>query len=346
MTISILGYGMQSPTGLNAPMSIANVLAGISRKITIAKYEDIKFKPITLGMADYIDQEYDHTTRMKKMAEAAFKESVQPLLNHASKGSSIKLYLGVPNNRPGLDNELENILDGLFQSLGFGLNLNLQWEYFKEDHDSGLIAGTKAIEDLQNKATQFAIVGGVDSYHSLETIKWLEKEKLLKCSTNRQGFTPGEAAAFIVLSTGETRFQLQIPEKAKILSIATATVPQDDSVDRIERGEELQSVIQQTLSQLPEDQYIKETFCTLRGLHYEAEEYAFTVPQTGHLFNNPGEYTSPVMNWGDIGAASAPALIAYATEKCLLGLSDAGHQLVFTMSLGGSRSAALIQTVK
>ncbi len=55
MGLCIVNYGMQSPTGTDVSMSIANVLAGIVRVVKFKDIEDMKFNPVPLGVAEYVN---------------------------------------------------------------------------------------------------------------------------------------------------------------------------------------------------------------------------------------------------------------------------------------------------
>jgi hypothetical protein len=176
-------------------------------------------------------------------------------------------------------------------------------------------------------------------------VEWLEEQRLLKCSTNRNGFTPGEAACFCLLCSEQTAKQYQLPIKARIIRAAIAREPYLPGSEIPTAGKGITTAIATVLQSLPENAQVAETFCTLKGLRHEVEEFSFSIVKTGQKIQQPGVYTTLISNWGDIGAASAPALICYAAEKKELGFAEAGHHLIFTMSPGGSRSAALIQTI-
>jgi 3-oxoacyl-[acyl-carrier-protein] synthase-1 len=334
---------MRSPTGTTAPMSIANVLAGIYRKRRFKAIEDRNFVPVTLGMADYLNKKCSNNVRMHLLMERAFEETVQVLLKTNSK--SIKLFMGVPAARPGLDQEFISQLNEKLHGLGIVTGLNLSIDYIRENHDSGMIALSKAADFLKAGLGDFVLIGGVDSYVSKETVAWLESQQLLKCSTNRNGFTPGEAASFCLLCTEQTAKQYQLPIKARILRVATAREPYLPGSEIPTAGKGITTAIATALQSLPENAQVAETFCTLKGLRHEVEEFSFSIVKTGQKIQQPGVFTTLVPNWGDIGAASAPALICYAAEKKELGFAEAGYQLIFTFSPGDSRSAALIQTV-
>ncbi|MCG8333997.1 MAG: hypothetical protein MJE63_05740 [Proteobacteria bacterium] len=345
MTVCIVSYGMQSPTGTSASMSIANVIAGIARTVRFNSIEDMRFNPVTLGMAQYLPDDSPNSGRISQLMAPALEETLKDFSKEDLGTRPIKIYIGIPRHRPGLDMSIESLLGQSLEILKLQKSLNLEWSFIRENHDSGCIALMHAMEDLETKTCRFAVIGGVDSFVSEETVEWLEKEKYLKCSTNPKGFTPGEAASFCLLCSEQTANELNLPIKGKVLKSATKKEPHLPGAESPTSGKGLSQAIESVLQTLPEDQQIDETFCTLKGLRHEAEEFSFTIPRTGFRFTSPGTFTTLVPNWGDIGAASAPALICYALEKRSLEFSEPGYNLIFTQSPGSSRSAALIQTL-
>jgi 3-oxoacyl-[acyl-carrier-protein] synthase-1 len=324
-------------------MSIANVMAGIPRKSRSQKIIDTKQRPVVLGIAKYLSQNLNLNTRFTGLLIPALAETMQIL--EGKKGISLKFLLGLPKPRPGLASTLISELEASLSKTTFKPDIKFNLEIIRRDHDSGLVAMTKAVEALQNGEVEFCLVGGVDSYVHQKTISWLEKEEQLICSSNNNGYTPGEAAALCLLCEEKIALKYQLPVLAKILGTATAEEPSVKQEDLPNTGKGLSQAINMVLKSLPENELIQETFCTLKGLRHEAMEYSFSIMTSSTLLEKPGSFSSFSLYWGDIGAASAPALMVYAIEKKSLGYSKGGHHLVFTQSPGSSRSAALLQVL-
>ncbi len=75
---------------------------------------------------------------------------------------------------------------------------------FREGSTGFVHALGRAAAAIQEGACRVAIVGGVDSYLDEPSVRHFDAAYRLKSARNRDGFIPGEAAAFLVVETGET----------------------------------------------------------------------------------------------------------------------------------------------
>jgi 3-oxoacyl-[acyl-carrier-protein] synthase-1 len=314
-------------------MSTAAVMGGISRISRCKEFEDRRFEPVSLGRANYLFEGLPNLGRFIELALPAFEESLEPLKKIKPDIGKIPVFVGLPKARPGLA-----------RSVDPGSPATFEFSVIREDHDSGLIALHRVWEQMQEGTGEFFLIGGVESYVSEETIAWLEKERLLKCSSNRIGFVPGEAASFCLLCSPKAAEKYKIPVPARIVGCGTSIEMQLPGSERPSTGAAFTGAVRKALAQLPEGETVSEVICTLKGQRHEADEFAYGNLAIGPRLAKPGEYLSLVSRWGDIGAASAPALIGFATIKRKLGFSPPAYTLVFTMSPGGSRSATLIRT--
>lgn len=344
MDLCIVSCGIQSPTGIGAPMSIANVMAGISRITRNKTILDTKFAPVSLGTAQYLENKLPNSTRMVSLLIPALKEALEALQTIATPFKNIPLVLGLPKQRPGLDQALTGTLKTEIAEFNLRSKVQLIPEFICSDHDSGIMALNQAEQFLRENRSEMVLVGGVDSFISAKTIAWLEREGQLYCSANKNGYTPGEAAACFLVCAEKTALAYKLPIRAKVLKTATVKEPSASDPTLVNAGKGVSQAVAQVLAQLPEAERVQEIFCTLKGVRTEAKEFAFGMMEVGPRFEKPGEFTSLCQRWGDIGAASAPALIGYALEKRALEFAEGGYQLILTLSPGGSRSTALIRT--
>ena len=345
MELCIISNGLRSPTGLSAAMSIANVLAGISRISRTETIIDKSFKPVSLGIAEYIGQSVPNTARFIDLLIPSIKEAIQVLIDHQALPEKLPLLLGLPRERPGLERTLESELALALSHLESQVGIGILPEFIRRDHDAGMVGFIKAEEICQSNPNDFVLVAGIDSFVSEETIAWLEQSQQLNCTGNKFGFTPGEAAACCLVCAEATAHKLQLPIRAKIVHSTTALEPTFFDDSSINAGRGLSEAMTTVLESLPDDEQIQEIVCTLKGQRSEAQEFGMSTMGIGKRLSKPGEYVSLNSRWGDIGAASGPALVCYVMEKKALEFEEAGYSLIFTIPPGGYRSAALIQTL-
>jgi 3-oxoacyl-[acyl-carrier-protein] synthase I len=343
MTLCIISHGLQSPTGTDASMSIANVLGGISRISRSKHMVDKELRPIPLGIAGYFKPTLPNSARIKNLLLAAIEESLHVLKDLPKAPKTIRLLVGLPTARPGLDEDLESGLKQAIEEFYPTDSLHLDPEFIRRDHDSGIV-GLEKVEGLCiENPDQPVLVAGVDSFVSRETIHWMVRSNVIYCSDNKRGYTPGEAASCCLVCSEQAAETYRFSVKAKIVRMATVFEPSKIDTNLVNAGKGLSGALTSVLESLPENETVQEVFCTLKGIREESTEFAFSTMSVGHRLEKPGEYTSLCQRWGDIGAASGPALIIYAVEKRELEFSESGYNLVFTISPGQSRSAALIK---
>lgn len=216
--------------------------------------------------------------------------------------------------------------------------------YFPFDHCSAAVAMQTAMEQLQNEAFEFCIVGGIESYMDQSTLTWLEEKGYLKCTHNKIGFIPGEAAGFCLLSTQKTAKKYGLSPLAEVIAIADSNEENYFGTQSVNLGQGLTQAIEHVLMDLPEGEKITNVYGDLNGQHYRSEEYAYAILRLRDSFSSPDEpVIAPANLWGDLGAATFPLLLGLVTEAGDEEALKNANCLVFTGSLKKQRAAALIK---
>jgi 3-oxoacyl-[acyl-carrier-protein] synthase-1 len=168
--------------------------------------------------------------------------------------------------------------------------------------------------------------------------------RILKSSANRNGFPPGEAAGFCLLTTATTASGMGLRPLAQIESVAVAREPNAIRTPTICVGRGLSDAIQAATAslRLPEER-VDDSICDLNGEPYRSEEFALTVLRTQLAFVDATRFTTPADCWGDIGAASAPLFANLAVAAGLRGYAKGPRVLLWASSVGGERGAALVR---
>lgn len=341
--IYIIQCGAQTPVGSEAAVSAASVRASISRLMRHPKFEDERWEPVTVGMATYIDEDCAYKERIQKLCLPALKEAVAPLLNIQDKLETIPLIIGLPEQRPSLPEDIRPSILESISTLESETCLSFMTEFISLGHASGLIALEKAVEIMDKEEAQFCLFGGVDSYIEESTLSWLEDSRRLLCSNNQNGFIPGEAAGFCLLSLQKIADNYKIPKLAKILGVASSEEELSYESQKICTGRGLMQSVSKVLSELPTNRKVNKIYSTLNGERYYNTEYGNALPKLSQYVENAMDFIAPVDCWGDIGAASGPLLACLATESGKRGYASGTYSLILTSSLGKSRAAALLE---
>jgi 3-oxoacyl-[acyl-carrier-protein] synthase-1 len=192
---------------------------------------------------------------------------------------------------------------------------------------------------------EFCLVGGVESYQDIDTLHWLEAQDRLKLKEQPNGFIPGEGAGFVLLCSRERAQSMGLACAAEIVSTGRGAEQRLCFTGMPNLGEGLTQALQVAFSSehCPLQQ-LRAVYSDLNGESWRADEWGYTFVRTGERHASPINMRHPASNWGDIGAASGPALIALASVELNHNLEPHDMVLVWASSdLHPSRSACILR---
>lgn len=344
--IQIVAVGSRTPLGLRSAPAAAAVRAGISG------LDEHPFMIDCVGdpMPGALDAELDPTLlgpeRLLALAETALREACEPLAERRSTTLQLPVFLGLSEIRPGFSpQDAENVRFGLGQFDGLPSSLS-ETTVFAEGHAAGLSALAAASEQMRQGAFEACLVGGVDSYFHPDTMEWLDANRQLANSVSRSGFVPGEGAAFCLLMTEELCKRLALTAWVKVKAAAVGKETKLIKTAEMCLGEGLSATIRNAVDHLRlPDERINQVFCDINGERYRSEEWGFVCLRLSHFFDDPTAYVSPADCWGDIGAASGPALAMLFCQSIQRGYSKGSRALLWGSSESGQRSCVVLESV-
>lgn len=341
----IAATGMISPLGYDTAMSHAVLRAGHSG-YNLSGISHIRGEPVTVASVpeqalDELDALIDdgaafnaHWDRMARMAVIALREAcghleIQeiPLLlaldREVSPGalSMIRQNLLI-NCKPWVDT-------ALFRSFHFGRAaafhaLDFAFQYLYEaDHD-------------------YFVVGGVDSYLDQQQLSRFAQEERLLSSATTQGFAPGEAAAFLVLTRKPELASNALGCTLALNPPGLADEPGHIYSDLPYLGEGLDLAVKSALASGASSQPINRIYSSMNGEHFWAKELGVAQLRNKAAFSEACAVEHPADCWGDLGAATGPALIAVAAAdlaKCRPGT----RSLIYASSDYSPRGAVVME---
>ena len=342
--ICVIGIGACTAVGLNADSTAAAIRAGISGFDEHPYMINQEGEPYVLATVPSIEPAIMGNKRYSALALPALQEALSPLQQLPSQKYEISAVIGLPEQRPGLPENLQQSLIADIKALHGGYYAINEIQVSFRGHAAGLIALESASQQLQTGKNLFCIAGGIDSYIDPDTLDWVEDNEQLHIPSNAWGFIPGEASAFCLLSTEETANRLGLPIKAKLLSISTAQEKNKIKTETVCIGEGLTTAINTVAQALPDKMKINQTYCDQNGEAYRADEFGFMLTRLSEYFKDPSEYLAPADCWGDVGAASGPLFINQLCAAAEKGYGLGEVSLLWTSSEGGDRSAAIFVT--
>ncbi|MCP4296103.1 MAG: hypothetical protein GY786_10890 [Proteobacteria bacterium] len=340
----VLKCGCATPVGETSVFSAAAVRVQFNGIVQHKEFIDSTWEPMRLGLAPYMNPDFDLELQFNALAEQALEEILAYIDELKVKIKLIPVILGLPEERPGVSEALGKSLTEYLHEPFEKVGTSAEFELLHEGHISTISALSRAKELL--KENDFCIVGGVDSYVDKSTLEWLDKEKKRTLSSERvDGFIPGHGAGFCLLGSGESVEKYNLEAEAKILSFATSEEEMDYDSGENSSGKGLIEAVEQTLTVLEENRKVDQIFSSMNGESYHAQEYAGIALKFGSRISDITDFIAPYQAWGDIGAAIVPVLISLMIEAGKDEYGKGPVNLITASSLSKARGSALLELV-
>jgi 3-oxoacyl-[acyl-carrier-protein] synthase-1 len=253
----------------------------------------------------------------------------------------IPVVLGIPPSRPGLPEKgmpftyQERFLRWTRARLN-GLADVLDIETVEEEQTASVLALREAMRKLDTGETDICIVGGADSWFSVETLDYLEDEGRLQTSYRPHGFVPGEGAGTFVLTREKGLKKYALSPVCAIGGIGTAMEP----APSFTRGKALSDSVTQALSNLDPSVKPAILFCDMNGERYRVDDLGYSVRSIVPRVKDGVSPETLTDLFGDAGAATGMFLINQAAFASRV--DNEPHALVWMSSRSGMRAAILL----
>jgi 3-oxoacyl-[acyl-carrier-protein] synthase-1 len=340
--IRVIGAGARTAIGLTAAGSATAFRAGIAGMTEHPKFTDKMTQPMIVAAAPYLDPELCGAERLVALALPAAREAAAALPDRAAYPGPLRVVVGLPEPRPGLPGDLDQVLKSELAS-AFSDRGPVRVETIAGGHAAGLMALERGLGLLRGQECSVCLVGGVDSYLEKKTLVWLDYKGRLHSDHTTWGFCPGEAAGFVLL-VRESGTQRR-PEKGTVQVLAAATHQEDKRIytDSVCTGLGLSAAFRDALAPLAgTEKKVGRIICDMNGEPYRADEFGFTKVRMSQLFEPGVKMDHPADCWGDVGAASGPLFVILADAAARKKNSAPVFTLVWASSEAGRRSAALL----
>ena len=340
----LAGTGMVTPLGRNTATTFASVNAGISA-YTVSDYYNKHFVPITVTAIpagvfneteiDISQGEAGRRARINKMASIAVHEACSA---HDIK-KPVPLVLAMP------ENDAENT-SGLIQSLVKNCQPFISVPSSRSIHSgraSGMEAIAFAFDYLYNTPNDFILIGGSDSYLDDHRLSALIAQDRLLSESGTDGFAPGEAAGFLLLTRNP---ELALQRDGFVIAINPPGIAEEIGHLHSEapyRGDGLDQAFKGALSHY-HGKNIHSIFSSMNGENHWAKEYGVAFLRSRTAFQTSVKLEHPADCYGDLGSASAPVLIALAAEH-LFKHARANAHLVYSSSDTAKRGALVLEKI-
>lgn len=340
--------------GLTAKTTAASVRAGVCRVSSHDLYLDCDGYPLSVAVLRNDDGFADPIERMEPAALRALANLLLSFDRSHERGRPCHLLLGTaPPDRDGQLYKSEN--DPLPAALVSLIAPKLGAPFvqiFPYGNASAISALGAATEILTRDPHSVCVVGAADSLLDEDLLERLEEDDRLKSEApfdeegadeygnSPHAFSPGEAAAFIVVESALMSVRSPRAPLASVVGAAFATEPYPYASPEPSQSEGLTIACREAMSMARlRGTDVDGVVIDLDGEHHRSLEWAHVEARCLGSRHPSRTLTHPAQNYGGIGAASGAVQIAMVAAS--RGWLD-GHTLVLTSDDDGPRGAAIL----
>ena len=346
-SIVIVDAEMSSAIGLSAAQAATSARARIQR-VTEIEFCDYYHTGFRVGV---IPQEMlpelhpdleplplsDRNRRLIRLAGEPLARLVSKVPSGAG---SPGVYLGLPEHQNKLPIDPAELIGHLYKQAEVSLSPQAA-KSFAQGRASGLLALESAVAELRGGATQFAVVGGIDSFIDLYILGTLEMQKRIRTDRNADGFAPGEGAGFCLLTTEKTAAKYGLSVLARVDAVGTGMESGHIYSDQPYLGAGLSDAFGTCLSSVDESAPIDCVYASFNGERYWAKEFSVAMIRNKRCFSDEYQMEHPAECCGDLGAAAGGVMLGLAAMG-MTRSGSGGATLVFCSSDYGERAAVLL----
>lgn len=336
--IEITAVGMLTPLGADAVMTAAAVRSDISAYAE-SSILNKQFNPMILSLVpdaalpplDEALASLNLTSRQQRLLRLA-TPAMQQLQDVMSENTP--LLLCGPEKMPGRRSVIsDTFLKHLAVQTKTPFDMDNSY-VFPDGRAAGFYALEVAMQLLETGSQTEVMIGGVDSYLDTYLLATLDRDDRVLCGGAMDAFAPGEAAVFILVKLADDN------SAVKIYPPGIADEPGHRYSTEPYKGEGLASAVRESISN-GEGHPIKTVFASFNGENFSAKEWGVSAIRNRTSFDDDFNLVHPADCYGDIGAATAPMLMALAA----MGMSEGHYQkpaLIWASSEIQQRAAACI----
>jgi len=344
----IAGIGMVSALGSNTAMTSAAVKAGISG-YAVSNYYGENNNAITMAnipndVLAEIDAVIDEGNafcerhyRVTLMAIAAVREACSL---HTTE-QPIPLLLAMPDVQEDTE-DLSPMIDNIETNCEPWVSVAKSRSIY-----SGRAAGMEAIDFAfrfpNDAGHKYILVGGSDSYQDYDRITPLAEEARLMEEDNMDGFAPGEAASFLLLTSDPTLAMVRNDHVVALRPPGIANELGHLHSNEPYKGEGLDNAFKKALAKI-EHSNIDSIYSSMNGENHWAKEFGVAYMRNKAGFTETVNIEHPADVLGDVGSATSTVLIALAAED-LYKYRQAKTHLVYSSSDTAKRGAIVLEKI-
>ncbi len=291
---------------------------------------------MVVAPAEWLPSTMPPQDRMIPLASEALKEAMQDL-GSVIGDQSLQILFAVSSTRLPNEDTRNDVVQQILAELRKS-GIAARSTIVAEGNAVGVHAIRQAANWLRQGSEAFVALVGVDSHLGQENLASLDDAGRLHSINNSWGFTPGEAAGALVMTTGKILNRTGCRPLARLAAVAAGSESKLLGTETVCIGEGLTQAFRGALA---DEDKVSHSYCDLNGETYRADEFGFAVCRTRDGFHDAGSFTAAAECWGDVGSASVPLQVALATAAWSRGYAKGSSVLCWSSSATTSLRGAL-----
>jgi 3-oxoacyl-[acyl-carrier-protein] synthase-1 len=337
--LSVVGCGMVTAIGFNAPATLAGLRAGVGSVRQSAWLDADSGEPLRAAKVA-LPQWWDGLGKLAELVAPAINECLQSA--QPEPAAKIPLLIGTAHrDRPGRVPALD---ESLLEEVGarLGIALHAESKQFPADQTGCAHALIEAHRLIRDRLARFVIVAGVDSLLHQPTLDAYAERARLLTDENSNGFLPGEAGTAVLLQEAGAD---DGGAALHITGFGLAMEPAPIESTRAFAAQGLTQAVSQALTSAGLSMHdVGFRVTDVSGEHYKFKEAAFVAARLDSgPRDEPLELWHPIEYLGEIGAAILPCLLGWAAHAFRQGYGSGSAALCHVGSDSGERAALVLR---
>jgi len=337
LPLAVIGMGMVTAVGYNAPASLAALRAGVSGIRMVAWADPQSGEPFRCARVS-LPQRWGGVRLFADLVAPAVLECLGASGTELLRSTPI--LLGVSEQgRPGRPESLEReLLDALYGRLGS--QPHPESRTYATGQTGCAHAVLEAQRLIETRGAPAVLIAGVDSFINRVTLEAYAHRRRILTPANFNGFLPGEAGSAVLVSAAPRDFG-----GVRITGWGYAQESATIEATRPFRGEGLTDAVRIALKTAGiglQDVGFRVT--DVSGEHYKFKEAMFVAMRLDKGSRpTPLDLWHPIEYLGEVGAAILPCLFAWVSHAVRAGYAPGSRALCHVGNDAGERAAFVVE---
>ena len=285
--------------------------------------------------------------RFVALGAAPLAQAAQPWVSmrlaHRDPMVPLLAIVALPSDRrPGFDAALRTHLLPALQERS-GVELDLQRSVLlTRCRAGGAMAMKLAVDVVARGDVEAVLVGGIDSWFDADALEYLDRDLRLHGPSTENGFIPGEAGAFVLVTSGRAARSLY--KHARVAAVSVTDEPHPWGHDEPCQAEAMTRALRDAAAQSTgaHARRVGWMLTDVTNERHRVDEWEMAASRAFKVFVPSVPHEQPLLVTGDVGAASASLLSVIASVRWQTGCGLSDHAVVALHSDGPERGVIIL----